>query len=170
MFMVPEEPKVMWCFILHFFFYFYFRFSDLLSSTSKRPKYAHLYSPVDEPLLIQQLSSGSKLWLKCNRCTPITFRASACIQTNKASRHSSYTSFIVAHTNLFSTCMKNTKGKAPSYLVIMSQISTKTSWQTGAFHRCLNISKQSLRFVSYTLTLKHTNMRCKTMLFKVSWI
>lgn len=110
-------------------------------------------------------SSHEPIFISSNAQTLITGQFHIPTQI-KASKHSSYISFIVARTNLLNTCMRNTKWNSPTYWVVKSPISPRTSLQ-GFSTQFLNISKQSLRFVSYTLPMKHINMECKTMLLKV---
>lgn len=55
-------------------------------------------------------------------------------------------------------CMRNTQWKSPANRAPVSP------WkrQRGLYTKCLNISKQSLSFVSYTSAIKHTNSKWKT--------
>lgn len=71
---------------------------------------------------------------------------------NKARQSSSYIIYSFIY-----FCMRNTRWKSPANRAPVSP------WkrQRRLYTKCLNISKQSLSFVSYTSAIKHTNLKWK---------
>lgn len=72
---------------------------------------------------------------------------------NKARQSSSYIIY-----SFICFCMRNTQWKSPANRAPVSPWKQQRRLDT----KCLNISKQSLSFVSYTSAIKHTNLKWKT--------